>query len=242
LDETATNPETRVQPCSFASGAVLSVFSCWYVNAQIGLGSAIAAAAAAAAQARADAQRNGHSPKTSHECTLADLASDLWNLFKKKALFDNPIQIDYSAEIVWGWNDFDRMAFNIGVNTLGQVILTGEDARNMQGEGAITAGSVGWNAGISNGPAASGAYIVHHREVAGAFGYRGFSAAATTSPGSGSATTPEPHVGGRGRIANMFRGLRPIGAGLAYFEGEQTQYISASDPLFDTPSFSGNCP
>jgi hypothetical protein len=61
LDETATNPETRVQPCSFASGAVLSAFSCWYVNAQIGLGSAIAAAAAAAAQARADAQRKGNS-------------------------------------------------------------------------------------------------------------------------------------------------------------------------------------
>jgi hypothetical protein len=110
--------------------------------------------------------------------------ADLWNLFKKDVLYEHVFQIDGSVEIVWGWSDYDRMAANVGVNTLGQFVFTTEDARNMQGSGAVAAGSVGYVLGYSKGPVASSDHIpTYHREVIAAAGYAGYSGSFTTSTG-----------------------------------------------------------
>ena len=193
---------------------------------------------------RPDPEEDGEDEEES-ECTIPDYLKDIWNLFKKDVLFEHVIQFDpISAEIVWGLDTYDRMAINVGFNTLGQGIVTLEDAHNMQGQGAIAAGSLGYTLSHSRGATTSGHNPTYHREVAYAGGRAGGSLSYTTSSQGVSGEVPSPpEPGAKGpRGRTNARSSRSLGFGAAGFKGEQDQYVAASPPWFDEPEFTGKCP
>jgi hypothetical protein len=172
------------------------------------------------------------------ECSIGTLMSDIWNQAKKDLLFDNVVQVDTAFDVTWGSSvdGFDRNSVALGINTLGQVVLTAEAARNLDGHGAIISGNVGMNITTGTGPTSSGHSVVEHQQASGGFGRYAGTVSITSGGNSHTGSLPGDPLSdsfGRAKLAPS------VALGIAYMHGMQDQFVSATKPWFSPPEFSG---